>query len=136
MKKLLIALTCLSFVGCAANPAVYGTVKQNYRPKGEDKPLSIESRLIVKQNLLDKDYAVIFRLNETTQLGFNLSKAGNGELSCTIEIEDSNEGQYFCKPHNGHKIGASCIGSTANGRFASTQCAFTYDDEIAANFKF
>jgi len=133
MKKLLIALTCLSFVGCAANPAVYGTVKQNYRPKGEDKPLSIESRLIVKQNLLDKDFAVLFKLDNDVQLWFNLDQHGNGSLSCTTPQDDP---LYSCKPYNGHKIGASCIGSTANGRFASTQCAFTYDDEIAANFKF
>jgi len=135
MKKLLIALTCLSFAGCAANPAVYGTVKQNYRPKGEDKPLSIESRLVVKQNLLDKDFAVLFNVDNKMQLAFNLDQQGNGSLSCTTPQSDT-KGGFMCEPHNGHKIGASCIGSTANGRFASTQCAFTYDDEIAANFKF
>jgi len=135
MKKLLIALTCLSFVGCAANPAVYKSTSQNYRPKGESSTIKIDAQLAVKQNLLNKDYAAVFYINNTNQLFFQLDQAGNGSLSCDKDTQDPNH-LYHCITHNGHKIGASCMGSTANGRLASTQCAFTYDDEIAANFKF
>lgn len=136
MKNLIIAFSLITLSACAANPASYGSVKQNYRPKGEDKTITIESRLIVKKNLLDNDYAVVFKVDENYQLGFNLNQNGDGGLSCITNIEDSKDGKYLCKPHNGHKIGANCVGSTANGNFASTQCSFLYDDEIAANFKF
>lgn len=135
MKKLLIALTCLSFTACAANPAVYQATKQNYRPIGESKKVEIEARLVHKKNLLDDDYAVLFKIDGEMFLYFQLTKNGNGSLSCTKEIK-SPDGLYDCNPHNGKPIGANCTGSTANGRLISTQCAFTYDNEIAANFSF
>lgn len=135
MKNLFIAFTCLAFTGCAANPAVYQSTAQNYRPKGEEKQLNINGRLVHKKNLLNDEYAAVFSINSQYAIGFQLDRSGNGSLSCTDDIEGE-KGLYACHPHNGKPIGANCVGSTANGRLISTQCAFTYDNEIAANFKF
>ncbi|GEM_PF-2078717 len=135
MKKLLIALTCLSFAGCASNPAVYDSTSQNYRPKGQDLPLQIKGRLIHQKNLLSSDYAVVFTVDNEFSLGFQLDNSGNGSMSCTSAIESEN-GQTVCHPHNNNPIGANCIGSTVNGKLAGAQCTFTYNNEIAANFKF
>lgn len=135
MNKLLVAALALTFSACAANPSVHGSTPQSYRPKGEDAPLQVESRLIHKTNLLDDDYAVLFRIDNSTVLGFQLDKSGNGSLSCDKTVDGEN-GLYFCHPHNGHKIGASCNGSTTNRILTGANCSFTYDNEIAANFRF
>lgn len=135
MKNLIIAFSLITISACAANPATLNSVSQNYRPKNSDKQIQIDSQLIVKQNLLDKDYAVIFYVNKINHLFFNLDKNGSGSLSCDKNLQDEKK-LFHCITHDGHKIGANCIGSTVNGNLSSTQCAFTYDDEIAANFRF
>jgi hypothetical protein len=135
MKKLFIALCLISLVGCAANPAIYHSTTQNYRPKGEDNQLNINGRLVHKKNLVSDEYAVVFDINAKYSLGFQLDNAGNGSLSCTTDIKGAN-GTYDCHPHNGKPIGANCIGSTTNGKLTGAQCAFVYNGENAANFKF
>ncbi len=137
MKNLIIAFSLITLSACAANPAYVKSTSQNYRPKGEDKIIKIDSTIAIKQNLLDKEFAITFYINEYPSLFYQLDKNGNGSLSC-VATKGSTESPtlFYCNPHNGHKIGANCVGSTANGNFASTQCSFLYDDEIAANFKF
>lgn len=137
MKNLIIAFSLITLSACAANPAFVKSTSQNYRPKGEGNTLKIDSTIAVKQNLLDKDYAVTFYINENLNLFFQLDKSGNGSLSCeSVKGTTQAPTFFYCSPHNGHKIGANCIGSTVNGNLSTTQCAFTYDDEIAANFRF
>lgn len=135
MKNLLIAFTCLAFTGCA--PAYYKSTPQNYRPLGEKSTIKIDGGLVHQKNLLSDDFAVVFKINDETPLFFQLDRGGNGSLSCTSETGSKvSPSLFYCTPHNGKPIGANCIGSTANGRLISTQCSFTYDNEIAANFKF
>ncbi len=135
MKKLLIALACISFAGCAANPSLHKSTSQNYRPQGETNTIKLDAQLVHKKNLLTDDYAVIFYVNEKNHLFFQLDNGGNGSLSCDADKQDPNH-LYHCVTYNGHKIGATCNGSTVNGMLSSANCSFTYDNEIAANFKF
>lgn len=135
MKNLIFPLLAFFLSSCAANPAVYQSTAQNYRPKGDDQQLNINGRLVHKKNLLDDDYAVVFSVNSKYALGFQLDSSGNGALSCNSDIE-SDKGSFACHPQNGKPIGANCLGSTVNGKLSSVQCSFSYDNETAANFKF
>jgi len=140
MKKLLIALACISFAGCAANPSFHKSTSQNYRPQGETNTIKLDAALTHKKNLLTDDYAVMFVINDKTHLYFQLDNAGNGSLSCNEKIgslgSKESPSQFMCEPYNGHKVGANCNGSTVNGMLSSANCSFTYDNEIAANFRF
>lgn len=134
MNKLLTALMLLALSGCAA--VAIPTTSQNYRAKGNDEQLKITGKLIYKKNLLIDDYAVLFNIDNDQALAFQLDNNGNGSLSCTKPVNDDKQGQFYCYPHKGNKIGATCNGSTVNGILASSLCTFTYNNEIAANFKF
>lgn len=140
MKNLLIAFTCLALTACAANPSYHKSTHQNYRPQGETNTLKLDAALVHKKNLVTDDYAVMFVINDKTHLYFQLDNGGNGSLSCTDKIgslgSKESPSQQLCEPHNGHKLGANCTGSTTNGTLTRAQCSFTYDNEIAANFSF
>lgn len=137
MKKIISLLIATTLTACAANPAVYKSTSQNYRAAGNDKTVKLDASIAIKQNLLDKDYAVTFFVNENPALFFQLDKGGNGSLSCeTLKGKKESPTLLYCEPFNGHKIGATCNGSTANGNLISSNCSFTFDNEIAANFKF
>lgn len=129
MGRLIAAVLAVALAGCAPR---YGLSHiQDYRPKGQDEKLAIQGALKVDPGHMLTEYGFMARVDNVNRIALNLDRQGNGEIACKAGTETE-----YCKALPDHGIGASCTGSTQNGRPSRITCYVFVDDERAATFTF
>jgi hypothetical protein len=129
MRYVTLLITAAMLTACAPRYAVSHV--QDYRPKGQNEKLSIQGSIKIDPAHMLTEYAFMARVDNVTRIALNLDRKGNGEISCK-----AGEETQYCKALPDRSLGASCTGSTENGRVSRVTCFVFVDDERAATFAF
>lgn len=121
MKKLLIALTCLSFAACASQQ-VFKSAPQNYRLKGAENTIEIKGATFQTSKAFDKTHFIGIYFNNNLQIQVNLDKQLNGEADGT--------------PFEGKKTSATCTGRNVTPSTAEIRCMIFIDNEKTVTLTF